>query len=443
MEWKTAAAPCVKFWRSSDGQASGVCSNRQGGRQMNFVHSDKVNELRGRLQRFMDDLIAPRILEWRNEVEQGKFPVSFLEELKSKARAEGLWNLFLPALRDDEPGTRLTNLEYAPLAELMGRVPWASEVFNCSAPDTGNMELLHLFGSEEQRRRWLHPLLEGQIRSAFAMTEPDVASSDASNIQTTISRDASDYVINGRKWYITNAAHPKCALMIVMGKTHPEAQRHLQQSMVIVPMATPGVEVVRNLTVMHHRSPHGHCEVILRDVRVPADHVLGSEGRGFEMAQARLGPGRVHHCMRAIGQAELALELMVERAKERVAFGKHLHEHGVVADWIAQSRIEIEQARLLVLKTAWLLDTSGIETARLEVSMIKAIVPSLLTAVTDRAVQTFGAMGTGPDTPLAELWTEGRALRIADGPDEVHKRTVSRLEVAKGQKWRPGTTSSL
>lgn len=400
---------------------------------MDFAPSTKVESLRERLRTFMEVRIVPRIADWRDEVSRGIYPVTFMEDLKACARTEGLWNLFLPALRSDEPGTRLTNLEYAPLAEIMGRVPWASEVFNCNAPDTGNMELLHLFATAEQRREWLVPLLEGRIRSAFGMTEPDVASSDATNIQTTIDRDRYEYVINGRKWYITNAAHPKCKLLIVMGKTDPSAKAHAQQSMVLVPMATPGVEVLRNVTVMHHHAPHGHCEIVLRNVRVPSKNLLGEEGQGFAMAQARLGPGRVHHCMRAIGQAELALELMVERAKERATFGKTLHEHGVVADWIAESRIEIEQARLLVLKTAWLIDTAGAEGARREVSLIKAIVPRVLTNVADRAIQTFGAMGTGPDTPLAEIWTEGRGLRIADGPDEVHKRTIARLEIVASQ----------
>jgi acyl-CoA dehydrogenase len=296
------------------------------------------------------------------------------------------------------------------------------------------MELLHLFASEEQRRRWLDPLLAGDIRSAFAMTEPEVASSDATQIRTRIVRDGDHYVIDGEKWYITNAAHPACRLLIVMGKTDPDADRHHQQSMVLVPMGTPGVTVKRNLTVMHHHSPHGHCEISLKNVRVPVSHILGGEGEGFQLAQARLGPGRVHHCMRAIGQAEYALELMVERASTRVSFGKALHEHGMVADSIAQSRMEIEQARLLVLKTAWLLDTAGLDGARREVSLIKAIVPTMLTHVVDRAMQTFGAMGTGPDVPLAEMWTEGRALRIADGPDEVHRRTIARLEIAANRE---------
>jgi acyl-CoA dehydrogenase len=377
----------------------------------------------------MEQHVEPRRAAWHEDVARGVFPVSFMDDLKALARAEGLWNLFLPSLRDDEPGTPLTNLEYAPLAEIMGRVSWASEIFNCSAPDTGNMELLHLFATPGQREQWLLPLLNGEIRSAFAMTEPDVASSDATNIQTSIVRDGGDYVINGRKWYITNASHPACRLFIVMGKTDPTADVHRQQSMVIVPTTAKGVDVQRNLTVMHHHSPHGHCEVVFRNVRVPAECLLGAEGDGFKMAQARLGPGRVHHCMRAIGQAELALELMVARARERKAFGRYLHEHGEVAAWIAQSRLEIEQARLLVLKTAWLIDTAGVEGARMEVALIKALVPTLLTNVADRAMQVFGAMGTGPDTPLAEIWTEGRALRLADGPDEVHRRTIARLEV--------------
>lgn len=395
---------------------------------MDFSISPRSEALTQDLRAFMQTHVFPRVAAWRNEVAAGVQPVSFMEDLKSRARDAKLWNLFLPALLPEEPGTRLSNLEYAPLAEVMGRVPWASEVFNCSAPDTGNMELLHLFATAAQRQEWLMPLLEGRIRSAFAMTEPGVASSDATNIQTAIERDGNDYLINGHKWYITNAAHPNCRLLIVMGKTNPKAAPHAQQSMVLVPLTSQGVQIVRNVSVMHHHSPHGHCEILLRNVRVSRENLLGEEGRGFAMAQARLGPGRVHHCMRALGQAELALELMVARSRERTAFGHRLADHGVVADWIARSRIEIEQARLLVFKTAWLLDTAGVESARREVAMIKAVVPSVLTRVADRAIQTFGAMGTGPDTPLAEIWTEGRALRIADGPDEVHRRTISRLE---------------
>jgi acyl-CoA dehydrogenase len=396
---------------------------------MNFAHSAKAAALCERLRLFMKERIEPRLGQWRDEVSRGIYPATFMDELKAAARAAGLWNLFLPGLRDDEPGTRLTNLEYAPLAEIMGRVPWASEVFNCSAPDTGNMELLHLFATQTQREQWLVPLLDGRIRSAFGMTEPDVASSDATNIGTSIRRHGEDYLINGRKWYITNAAHPHCRLLIVMGQTDPAADRHRRQSMILVPLGSPGVEVLRNISVMHHHAPHGHCEILLRDVRVPAASLLGAEGDGFRMAQARLGPGRVHHCMRCIGEAELALELMVQRSKERSTFGRRLHDHGVIADWIASSRLEIEQARLLVLKTAWMIDTAGAESARLEISLIKALVPTMLATIADRAMQTFGAMGTGPDTPLAEIWTGARALRIADGPDEVHKRAIAKLEL--------------
>jgi len=338
-------------------------------------------------------------------------------------------NLFLPSLGDAEPGTRLTNLQYAPLAEIMGRVSWASEVFNCNAPDTGNMELLHLFATGPQRERWLEPLMDGAIRSAFAMTEPDVASSDASNIQTLIRRDGEDYVINGRKWFITNASHPDCTFLIVMGKTDPEGEARRQQSMVIVPFDTPGVELVRNIPVMHHLAPEGHCELLLSNVRVPVANLLGDEGDGFMMAQARLGPGRAHHCMRAIGMAELALELMVDRAQERKAFGRYLYQHGSIPEWIARSRMEIEQARLLVLKTAWMIDEVGARAARREIAMIKAVVPSMLGNVVDRAIQVFGAMGLTSDTPLADLWIGSRALRIADGPDEVHLRSIARMEI--------------
>lgn len=410
---------------------------------VDFSPSKKVVDLCRRLLGFMETYINPRIADWRQETSLGACPVSFMEDLKVCARAEGLWNLFLPGLREDEPGTALTNLEYAPLAEIMGKVPWAAEVFNCSAPDTGNMELLHLFATERQRAEWLTPLLQGRIRSAFGMTEPDVASSDATNLQTTIARDGDEYVINGRKWYITNAAHPACRLLLVLGNSNPTGTRHQQHSIVLVPMDAPGVEVVRNLSVMHHHSPHGHCEIVLHRVRVPRTSLLGEEGQGFKMAQARLGPGRVHHCMRCIGEAELALELMVERAKERKTFGRSLYEHGVIADWIAQSRLEIEQARLLVLKTAWKIDTAGTEAARLEISMIKALVPTMLTNVADRAIQVFGAMGTGPDTPLAEIWTDGRALRIADGPDEVHRRAIARLEIAASRSRRSAGRSDV
>lgn len=400
---------------------------------MDFSYTSKVEDLRQRVQAFFDAHIVPRIGDWHREVDEGQLPVSFVEELKTSARSEGLWNLFLPGLRDDEPGTALTNLEYAPLAEIMGRVSWASEIFNCSAPDTGNMELLHLFATPEQYQEWLLPLLNGEIRSAFAMTEPDVASSDATQIQTQIVRDGNDYVINGRKWFISNAAHPNCRILIVMGKTDPEAETHRQQSMILVPMKAPGVELVRNIPIMNHRSSEGHCELVFRDVRVPATALLGEEGSGFALAQARLGPGRIHHCMRSIGAAELALELMTARAQERKTFGKYLHEHGTIADWIARSRIEIEQARLLVLKTAWMIDQVGTKAARKEISMIKALVPSLHTTVLDRAMQVFGAMGISPDTPLADHWTWGRAMRFFDGPDEVHLRVIARMEIKQSR----------
>ena len=396
---------------------------------MDFSYTPKVERLRARVNKFMAEHIVPRIRQWDEEIEQGHFPASFMENLKAQARAEGLWNLFLPGLREEEPGTRLSNLEYAPLAELMGRVAWASEVFNCNAPDTGNMELLHMFATPEQYEQWLQPLLQGEIRSAFAMTEPDVASSDATNIQTSIEQVGNEYVINGRKWFITNAAHPRCRLIILMGKTDPQAARHNQQSMVLIPIDTPGVNIIRNIRIMNHHAPEGHCEIIFDGVRVPVDNLLGQEGGGFTLAQARLGPGRIHHCMRSIGAAELAVELMIARSKQRKTFGKNLHEHGVVTDWIARSRIEIEQARLLVLKTAWLIDERGTQSARKEIAMIKALVPNLHVTVIDRAMQLFGAMGISPDTPLADHWTWGRALRYADGPDEVHLRSVARSEL--------------
>jgi len=400
---------------------------------MDFAYSPKVEQLRTRVRGFMDEHIVPRIRQWRDEVHAGTYPVSFVDDLKALAKEEGLWNLFLPHLKDDEPGTCLTNLEYAPLAEIMGRVGWASEIFNCNAPDTGNMELLHMFATPEQRSQWLVPLLNGEIRSAFAMTEPDVASSDARNIQTRIARDGDNYVINGRKWFITNAAHPNCRVMIVMGKTDPDADAYHQQSMILVPMDTDGVDIVRNIDIMNHHAPEGHCEILFRNVTVPASNLLGDEGSGFALAQARLGPGRIHHCMRSIGAAELALELMTARAQERKTFGSYLHQHGVVAEWIARSRLEIEQARLLVLKTAWMIDNVGAKEARKEISMIKALVPKLHTEVVDRAMQTFGAMGISPDTPLADHWTWGRALRLADGPDEVHLRAIARAELKESR----------
>ncbi|MBN3846767.1 MULTISPECIES: acyl-CoA dehydrogenase family protein [Burkholderiaceae] len=404
---------------------------------MYFSYSPKVEALREQVRAFMDTHIVPRIHQWHEEVNAGQYPVSFMETLKAQARAEGLWNLFLPHLKNDEPGTRLTNLEYAPLAEIMGRVSWASEVFNCNAPDTGNMELLHMFATPVQREQWLKPLLDGEIRSAFAMTEPAVASSDATNITTSIRRDGDDYVIDGRKWFITNAAHPNCQLFIVMGKTDLDAPSHAQQSMILVPRDTPGVKVIRNITVVNHTAPEGHCEIEFKGVRLPRTNLFGEEGSGFALAQARLGPGRIHHCMRSIGAAELALELMIERAQARTAFGKKLHELGSVAEGIAKSRIEIDQARLFVLKTAWMIDNVGAKAARKEISMIKALVPGVHAAVCERAIQVFGAMGLSPDTPLADSWTWARALRLADGPDEVHLQSIARMEI-KAQRYESG-----
>ena len=396
---------------------------------MEFSYSDRCNALRQELTGFMEDHVIPRDRLWHKEVKAGQFPVSFMEDLKALAKSQGLWNLFLPSLREDEPGQGLSNLDYAPLAEIMGRVFWSSEVFNCNAPDTGNMELLHMFATPKQYEAWLKPLLVGEIRSAFCMTEPDVASSDATNIQTSIRRDGDDYVINGRKWFITNAAHPNCQILIVMGKTDPEAETHRQQSMVLVPRDTPGVTVVRNINILNHFSPEGHCEVRFENVRVPAENLLGSEGDGFMMAQARLGPGRIHHCMRSIGQTEVALDLLCDRVQERKTFGKHLSERDTILEWIARSRVSIEQARLLVLKTAWLIDQGGARNARKEISMIKTLIPQVQCEVTDRAIQVFGAMGLSHDTPLADIFTWGRALRLIDGPDEVHLRSIARMEL--------------
>ncbi|TAK55275.1 MAG: acyl-CoA dehydrogenase [Gammaproteobacteria bacterium] len=403
---------------------------------MDFAYSPRVEELRRRVRNFMEDHVLGAVTLREQELAGGHAHPPCLEQLKALARAEGLWNLFLPGLRDDEPGTRLSNLEYAPLAEIMGRIDWASEVFNCSAPDTGNMEILHLFATPGQREQWLLPLLEGHIRSCFAMTEPDVASSDATNIQTRIRRDGDDYVVSGRKWFISGAAHPHCRIAIVMGITDPEAEPHRRHGMILVPLEAPGVTIVRNLPVMNRLSAEGHCEILFREVRVPAGNLIHEEGAGFAIAQARLGPGRIHHCMRSIGQAELALELMCARAAERRTFGRWLHQHGTVAEWIAQSRIEIDQARLLVLKAAWLIDQQGTRAAAREVAMIKALVPRVHTAVCDRAMQVFGAMGLSADTPLAGLWTLGRVLRIADGPDEVHLRTVAKQEMAAAAERR-------
>jgi acyl-CoA dehydrogenase len=410
---------------------------------MDFSYSARTEALRQHLLQFMEAYIMPAIARYERDLKAGIRHPPFLEDLKQLARSEGLWNLFLPGLTADEPGQRLSNLEYAPLAEIMGRVAWASEIFNCSAPDTGNMEILHLFATAEQRERWLKPLLEGTIRSCFAMTEPDVASSDATNIQMSIRRVGEEYVINGRKWFISGAAHPHCKLAIVMGVTDPDGPSHRRQSMVLVPLDTPGVKVVRDLPIMNHYSAEGHCELTFRDVHVPVANLILEEGAGFAIAQARLGPGRVHHCMRSIGQCELALELMCDRAAERRTFGVYLHQHGTVAEWIALSRIEIEQARLLVLKAAWLMDRDGPKAAAREISMIKALVPRMQTTICDRAIQTFGAMGLSGDTPLAMLWTWGRLLRFADGPDEVHLRSVAKQEMRRSSEHRGASAAYM
>ncbi|HJV75503.1 MAG TPA: acyl-CoA dehydrogenase family protein [Noviherbaspirillum sp.] len=410
---------------------------------MDFAFSLKVESLRRNLHDFMDNYVVPNLALWRQEIGDGLAHPQCVEDLKALAKSEGLWNLFLPTLDAGAAGQGLSNLEYAPLAEIMGRVSWAAEVFNCSAPDAGNMELLHMFGTDEQRERWLAPLLDGSIRSCFAMSEPDVASSDATNIQISIRRDGDQYVINGRKWFISGAAHPLCRFAVVMGVTDANAEVHRRQSMVIVPLDTLGFRVVRNIPVMNHTFPGGHCELLFRDVRVPCSNLIHEEGAGFAIAQARLGPGRIHHCMRSIGQAELALELMCERAAERRTFGRYLHQHANIAEWIALSRMEIEQARLLVLKAAWMIDQHGAKGAAREIAMIKAIVPRMQTTICDRAMQVFGAMGLSPDTPLAELWTWGRVLRLADGPDEVHLRTVARQEMDAAAERRGATLAYM
>ena len=394
---------------------------------MDFAYSDKVNALRARMSDFMDRYIIPNERTYREQIAASGNPVhhaEIVDELKARAKAEGLWNLFLP---DSEYGAGLTNLEYAPLAEITGRVHWAPEVFNCNAPDTGNMEILAQFGTPEQKRDWLRPLLDGEIRSAFAMTEPEVASSDATNIQLTIRREGDDYVLDGRKWWISGAMRPRCKIMIVMGKTAPDSpDRHRQQSMILVPVETPGVTVVRNLPVFGYVENESHCEVTFEGVRAPASNLLGGEGDGFAIAEARLGPGRIHHCMRCIGAAQRALELMCARVSGRVAFGKPLAQQGVIQEWIAESAIEIEQVRLLTLKAAWMIDTVGKKAAQDEIAMIKVIAPNVMTRVADRAIQAFGGAGVSDDFPLAGMYAGGRTLRLADGPDEVHKRAIAR-----------------
>ncbi|HEV2705763.1 MAG TPA: acyl-CoA dehydrogenase family protein [Pyrinomonadaceae bacterium] len=400
-----------------------------------FQVSSRAKEIYHQLRAFMEAHVYPNEREFHEQIEQGERwqAVPLLEELKARARAEGLWNLFLP---ESEYGAGLSNLEYAPMAELMGRaVAFAPEVFNCSAPDTGNMEVLVRYGTPEQKERWLRPLLAGEIRSCFAMTEPDVASSDATNIRSTITRDGDHYVIRGRKWWTSGAGDPRCRVAIFMGKTNPEAPKHQQQSMILVPMDAEGVRVKRMLTVYgYDHAPHGHAEVLFEDVRVPASNILLGEGRGFEIAQGRLGPGRIHHCMRLIGMSERALEAMCRRVAQRVAFGRPLAAQGTIRANIAQSRIEIEQARLLTMKAALMMDTVGNKAARAEIAMIKVVAPNVALRVIDRAVQAHGGGGVSDDFPLASMWTQARTLRLADGPDEVHLESLARIELHKRNK---------
>jgi acyl-CoA dehydrogenase len=402
---------------------------------MDFSYSERTAALQARVKDFMAEHVYPaEPLYWQELEANGAAgrrwtPLQVIEALKPKARAAGLWNLFLP---DSERGAGLSNQEYAPLAEIMGRVPWASEVFNCSAPDTGNMEVLVRYGSAEQQQRWLEPLLAGAIRSAFAMTEPAVASSDATNIEARIERNAGDYIINGRKWWTSGAGDPRCKIMIFMGKTDPEAPRHSQQSMILVPMDTPGVKVLRPLTVFgYDDAPHGHMEVAFDNVRVPAGNILLGEGRGFEIAQGRLGPGRIHHCMRLIGLAERSLELMCRRASSRIAFGKPVAAQGVTQERIAEARCQIEQARLLTLKAAWMMDVAGNKAAKAEIAMIKVVAPNMACRVIDWAMQAHGGAGMCQDVPLAYFYTAARTLRFADGPDEVHRNAIAKIELGR------------
>ncbi|HWS54512.1 MAG TPA: acyl-CoA dehydrogenase family protein [Pyrinomonadaceae bacterium] len=404
---------------------------------LGFQVSPRAREIYARLRDFMEEHVYPNERAFHEQIEEGDRwqPVPLMEELKARARAEGLWNLFLP---ESEYGAGLSNLEYAPMAELTGRsMEFAPEVFNCSAPDTGNMEVLVRYGTEEQKERWLRPLLEGRARSCFAMTEPDVASSDATNIRSTVTREGDHYVVNGRKWWTSGAGNPRCEVAIFMGQTDPRAPAHLRQSMILVPMDAAGVRVVRLLKVYgYDHAPHGHAEVVFEGVRVPASNLLLGEGRGFEIAQGRLGPGRIHHCMRLLGTAERALEAMCRRAAGRVAFGRPLAEQGTVRADIARSRLEIEQARLLTMKAALMMDTVGNKAARAEIAMIKVVAPNVALNVIDRAVQAHGGAGVSDDFFLASAWANARALRLADGPDEVHLESLARMELKKHKEGK-------
>ena len=403
---------------------------------MDFAVEPHAEELRARVSEFAQDVVEPATATYAAQVAESgdpHFHPPIMEDLKAEARRRGLWNLFLP---DSEHGAGLTNVEYAPLCELMGRTPLLAEATNCSAPDTGNMELLHQFGTPLQREEFLDPLLEGEIRSCFAMTEPWVASSDATNISSRIERDGDHYVVNAHKWWTSGAASPRCTFAIVMGVSDPDADRHRRHSMILVPFDTPGFRVVRTLPVFGHDAGGGHCETLFEDVRVPAEYMLGEEGGGFALAQARLGPGRIHHCMRAIGAAERALELMCARAQHRVAFGKPLADQGVVQHTVAESRIEIEQARLLTMKAAWLMDTVGAKGARFEIAAIKVVAARVATNVIDRAIQLFGGAGVSDDWPLAQMWTYVRTVRLVDGPDDVHLMQIARRELRRHEGFR-------